>query len=267
VLKLPTSDLPNAKHLLQIVNSQNNEAIFFADEVVLVEGISDRIFFEAVLDRFGRGSAHKSTVEVISVGGKGLFKSYTKLLSACKVRHSIIADRDYIEEIGTDEIKSLFTLDESEIKKDVIENIKSTDGKALVENIERAIAAGSWKDAESTWQYIKSRRRRLKESLGADEKERLEKFISDRRVERIYLLKNGVLEDYLPDGFRDKDLDKLVGFLATDFWSKLPEQAREELTEIAQLVLPGATELAPAAKPPRLPWYLRRTSKTQANLN
>jgi hypothetical protein len=37
-------------------------------------------------------------MEIISVGGKGLFKAYGRLLAACQVPYSIIADRDYLEE-------------------------------------------------------------------------------------------------------------------------------------------------------------------------
>ncbi|SOY50703.1 RecF/RecN/SMC N terminal domain protein (fragment) [Cupriavidus taiwanensis] len=45
IVRLNTSVLPDSKHLLNIVNSQNNERLFFADKVILVEGLSDRIFF------------------------------------------------------------------------------------------------------------------------------------------------------------------------------------------------------------------------------
>ncbi len=74
---------------------------------------------------------------------EGLFTAYGKLLDACQVRYSIIADRDYIEEAGTDDIKSLFKLDEDEIKKDVIANVGSNDGNALVARIDEAMRAGS----------------------------------------------------------------------------------------------------------------------------
>ncbi len=83
ILRLNTSVLPEAKHLLNIVNSQNNERLFFADEVVLVEGLSDRVFFEAVLDLHGRSSSSRSILEVISVGGKGFFEAYAKVLTGC----------------------------------------------------------------------------------------------------------------------------------------------------------------------------------------
>ena len=51
MLRLNVSDLPDGRHLSNIVNSQNNERIFFADKVLLVEGLSDLIFFEAALAR------------------------------------------------------------------------------------------------------------------------------------------------------------------------------------------------------------------------
>ena len=73
--------------------------------MVLVEGVSDRILFEALFEKFGNGDASGTTLEVIDIGGKGLFKSYAKLLKACNVPFSIIADLDHIDTIGTTEIK------------------------------------------------------------------------------------------------------------------------------------------------------------------
>jgi putative ATP-dependent endonuclease of OLD family len=241
ILRLTTASLPDAKHLLNIVNSQNNEGIFFADEVVLVEGLSDRIFFEAVLDRLGRGTTYKSTLEVVSVGGKGLFKAYGKLLSACQVPYSIIADRDFLEEIAPSEIKSLFKVDEGEIKRDVIDNMKSADAKALVDRIEEALASQSWRDAQETWTYIKSRRRRLRGDLTAAEKANLQAAIISKYAEQIYVLREGSLEAYLPEGFRGKDMDKLIGFIASDgFWSNLSSAAQHELRDIARRLMPAA---------------------------
>ena len=143
IQRLNAAALPDAKHLFNIVNSQNNERIFFADELVLVEGLTDRIFFEAVFDYFGR-SASKPIIEVVSVGGKGLFAAYTKLLKACHIPYSIIADLDYVEQIGTAAVRDLFKLDAGEIKTDVLENIKSLDGAALVARIDQAMKTGDW---------------------------------------------------------------------------------------------------------------------------
>ncbi|MET4273804.1 MULTISPECIES: hypothetical protein [unclassified Bradyrhizobium] len=55
----------------------------------------------------------------------------------------MVADFDYIEQIGDVTIKSLFATNASEIKKDVIENVKSLDGDSLIKRIDNAIAGGS----------------------------------------------------------------------------------------------------------------------------
>ena len=239
VLRLNTTVLPEARHLLNIVNSQNNERLFFADEVVLVEGLSDRIFFEAVLDRFGRSASSRSILEVISTGGKGFFDAYEKLLKACRIRYAIVSDLDYIEQVGTEKIKALFTIDSRQIKVDVVENIKSLDAGTLVEAIEHAVETGSWDDAKQIWQYIKSRRRTLRASLDDREKAELDRFILAKRSERLYILSKGPLEAYLPTGHASKSLDKLIRLVAErDFWEQLPSAGAGELELIARSLLP-----------------------------
>ena len=244
VLRLNTTVLPEARHLLNIVNSQNNERLFFADEVVLVEGLSDRIFFEAVLDRFGRSASSRSILEVISTGGKGFFDAYKKLLNACQIRYAIVSDLDYIEQVGTEKIKALFTIDSREIKLDVVENIKSLDGDTLVEAIEHAVETGSWDDAKQIWDYIKSRRRTLRASLDDREKAELDRFILTKRSERLYILSKGPLEAYLPTGHASKNLDKLIRLVAErNFWGQLPSAGAAELELIARSLLPEAVRI------------------------
>lgn len=239
ILRLNVAVLPESKHLLNIVNSQNNERLFFADEVVLVEGLSDRMFFERMLDHFGRSASSRSILEVISVGGKGFFPAYTRVLDACQIRYSIIADRDYVEQVGTPDIKALFKVDSREIKVDVIDNIKSIDGDTLFNAIEAAISTGSWEHAKGAWEYIKSRRRQLRTDLNANEKASLESFIQSKRSERVHILSRGALEAYLPSGHGSKDLDKLVRLIGLDnFWEALPVEGRGELEIISRHLLP-----------------------------
>jgi hypothetical protein len=240
IVRLSTAGLPNAKHLFNLVNSQNNERIFFSDRVVLVEGLSDRIFFERVLDLLGRESG-KDVLEVVSVGGKGLFKAYQQLLDACHVESTIIADLDFIEQVGTEEVKKLFVIDTSEIKHNVIDDMGSLDGATLVRLIDEAITSGSWDDAKETWEYIKSRRVRLSATLSDDDRATLAAFLETKRAEGLAILSRGALEAYLPEGFKSKDIDKLIQLIGSDdFWSKLPQPNRDEIEEIAMLLIrPG----------------------------
>ncbi|MBP0111066.1 AAA family ATPase [Bradyrhizobium vignae] len=235
IVRLSASSLPNAKHLFNIVNSENNERVFFTDTVVLVEGLHDKIVFERVLDLVAK--KHKlnaPSVEVVSIGGKGLFPAYQQLLDACKVSWKTVADLDYIEQIGDGSVKRLFALDAGEIKKDVIDNVKSLDGNALVERIDEAMKGGSWADAKELWAYVKSRRIRLKDTLDEDEQAILDAFVEQKKAEGIYLLRRGVLEDYLPEGYRAKDTQKLIELVSLeDFWEHLDPSVRDELERMA----------------------------------
>ncbi|OKO68909.1 AAA family ATPase [Bradyrhizobium sp. NAS96.2] len=235
IVRLNAANLPNSKHLFNMVNSENNERVFFADTVVLVEGLHDRIVFERVLDVVAKKySINAPSVEVVSIGGKGLFPAYQQLLDACKVGWRTVADLDYIEQIGDSSVKALFSLDPGDIKRDVIDNIKSLDGAALVERIDKAMKAGDWTDANDLWAYIKSRRRRLKAGLDEAEQAVLSEFIEKKKGEGIYLLGRGELEDYLPLGYRGKDTQKLIELVSLDdFWDHLQPTPRADLERMA----------------------------------
>lgn len=147
-------------------------------------------------------------------------------------------------------------LDTGEIKKDVIDNIKSLDGAALVERIDKAMDAQSWADAQDVWAYIKSRRVRLKDVLDENEEAILAAFIEQKKAKGIYLLPRGDLEAYLPEGYRSKDTQKLIELVSSDdFWNQLESGVRDELERMAIDFL-GITSEEPAtaeAQPPEPP--------------
>ncbi len=237
IRRLNSATLPDAKHLLNIINSQNNERLFFADAVVLVEGISDRIVFQRMLEICSVGRAAKPVIEVVEVGGKGFFGAYQKLLNACHIPFSIIADRDYIEQIGPAKLKSLFKLNSKEIKVDVLENLKSIDASTLVGAIEAALASGNWDNSRDIWEYIKSKRRELRVDLSLDEKKEFEAYIDEVAISGMYLLRLGAIEAYLPIGHKSKDLEKVINLCAEDdFLNALPVESRGELVTICDAI-------------------------------
>jgi hypothetical protein len=237
IRRLNSSSLPEAKHLLNIINSQNNERLFFADAVVLVEGISDRLVFQRILDERSKDRAAKPVIEVVEVGGKGFFGAYQKLLDACHIPFSLIADRDYIEQIGSEKLKGLFKLNTKEIKEDVLENMKSIDASTMVEAIEMAMLSGNWDSSRGIWEYIKSRRREFRFDLSVEEKKQLDEFINELATRRIYVLRQGAVEAYLPPGYKGKDLEKIIKLcVAEDFWDVLPAEHRDELATICDSI-------------------------------
>ncbi|OJU51457.1 MAG: chromosome segregation protein SMC [Mesorhizobium sp. 61-13] len=240
IVRLNSTELPNAKHLFNVVNSQNNERVFFTDKVILVEGLSDRIVFEKVLEIVAKQNGIQGipSLEVVSVGGKGLFAAYQQLLKACHVKWVVIADLDYIEQVGSGDVKKLFVLNADEIKSDVITNLKSLDGAALVERIEEALNSGDWKDAKDLWAYIKSHRVRLRADLDAADQAVLDAFIAAKEAENIFILARGALENYLPEGHKSKDMNALIAFVTSDdFWNQLPPEPRADLEHIAKAIL------------------------------
>lgn len=236
--RLNSSNLPSSKNLFNIINSQNNEGIFFADLVVLVEGPSDRIVINAVLDHFGRNLDARKHIEVISVGGKNFFSSYSELLKACKMNYIIIADFDYLIEVGNEEISKLIELDSRNLINDVLDNYRSRDRDFLFNSIEDALASKSFEVLEKVWTYIKSKKKRIKPNLTDAERAILENFLAQMRLSGIFILNDGSLEHYLPKELKSKDLEKLIEFVSTeDFWERLPEHAKVEFETVTRAIL------------------------------
>jgi predicted ATP-dependent endonuclease of OLD family len=111
VIPLDATFVGKRRELLQMINSHNNEKLFFADKVVLVEGIQDRLVFERILDTLMREIGRKPAetaeiVEILEVYGKGNFPKYRDLLQSVRVKSFVIADRDYADQTGGPEIKA-----------------------------------------------------------------------------------------------------------------------------------------------------------------
>lgn len=234
VVRLNPSGLPDTKHCFDAINSQNNERIFFADLVVLVEGPSDRMVMERLLSaRENAAGGGGAIVEVVSVQGKMMFSQYAALLNACGVRSVQVADLDYVQQVGDDSIKSMLALNAKRIKE-AIGDPASIDGETIVRMVDDSIAAGKWVGSEAEWNRIKAHRTKLKPLLSEQESSKLKEFIDAKQSEGIYILRRGSLEAYLPEGHSRKDIDRLIKLVsAPDFEERLPSPQKTELLEIA----------------------------------
>lgn len=78
------------QRLLSELNADNLE-MFFADQVVLVEGVSDRLLLRGLIDKFYQGD---KDIKVVQTHGKGNIKTYLYLLKIFNLPFSIVLDRD-----------------------------------------------------------------------------------------------------------------------------------------------------------------------------
>ena len=216
VAAIDKNNLMGAKDLLHIINSYNNEKIFFADKVVLVEGKSDKLIFEKLINYYLSVHDKTEVVEVIEVDGKSNLEKYRKFLQSFSIENYIIADLDYAKTIGDESIKKLFLFNYKKIVEEVATRPnKSRDAQSLLKTLESALASENLEeyrdDISKLFEYIKSRNTKIKDGLSLDEENTLSNFLDSKISEKIYILRKGEIEDYLPQGFKTlQEIVKLI---------------------------------------------------------
>jgi hypothetical protein len=185
-----------------MINSQNNERVFFADGAVLVEGMSDRIVFSSLLDAGSTRFANNEAIEIIEVGGKNNFEGYRLLLSALNTPCKIIADLDFLKQVGSPQVRALFRADDAKAWEE-LKRKKSIDGKSAVAGLRTAIADGDTSGLAAFVAYLDNRHTSLTMPLTGEEQTVLDQEILRLRGENILVLPAGEIEDYLPPGGTD----------------------------------------------------------------
>lgn len=250
------SSLPEVKDLLHIVNTFNNEKIFFADKVILVEGIGDRLIFQSLIEKYHKG---QEIIEVLEVHGKHNLNKYRYFLDLFKIRNYIIADLDYVTEVGDFNIKGMFEVDNSKIEEDVLLNKKSKDSKSLmiifrevlegIENTDKIKDTEKFKSLKKLLEHIESRYRKLRSDLSEKDEQILNEFIDSKKSENIFILKFGEIEDYFPKLSKNRSLESIIEFITTetfDKWYKETEKddKRKDLELIISEILNDTSEKA-----------------------
>jgi len=123
--------------------------------------------------------------------------------------------------------------------KENLTSASSLDGSELFAQIEKAIDSKTTDELVPVWEYIKERRKRIPSDLNDSEKSLVEGNIKSLRVKGIFILARGAIEDYLPSGYKSKDIAKLIEFLRTsnELTADLPQESVGELVEIVELIL------------------------------
>lgn len=224
------------KDIMHIINSTNNEKLFFADRVILVEGVTDYIIFNKIIDSLKVNVNY--ILEVIDIKGKTNKEKYFKFMEQIGVKSYFITDLDYLNNIENETIKQLFTCNSNKIGKDVIKNNKSKDMNSLFSEMEKTIKTENFDQLKELWEYIKSIRTKLREDLTSDEFNTLNEFISEQEKVMTYVLSRGDIEDYFPIGYKVKDLNNVFKLIEDDNFNEWKETHNyKELENIIKKII------------------------------
>lgn len=219
------------KKALEIINSTNNEKIFFCRNIVLVEGITDEIIFRKIFNELIKDNSVYD-MDIVTIGGKGNYSKYKEILEKLKISCFFITDKDYI--CKSKEMEKLLIIDLEKVDK-VLMDSGSYDGKSIISSIENVINNNEKEDIvqlQSLIDYIKFRMRKLKEELTEEEQNRIKEYILKEEESNIYILEDGAIESYIGVGYSDKavSIQKAVYLTNDGFdeWKKTDEYKKLE---------------------------------------
>ena len=108
----------NYKRLIQELNADNLE-MFFADKVVLVEGASDKLLIQGLINKFYKGDKE---IKVIQTYGKSNTSIYVDLLNIFKIPFLIVLDKDVVKTHHLREIMHHLNIDLPKMNNDELIN-------------------------------------------------------------------------------------------------------------------------------------------------
>lgn len=215
-ISLRGQELPKKHELARTINSHNNERLFFSDTVILVEGIKDRLVFERLVEHLAKKYEIRRAVEVLEVFGKNNFPEYESLLKSLDVDYLVVADLDFLEEVGDEHAKSLFSYVPAAVDRNVLNDKKSKDRRTLIELLEEAICAQDFSKVQQFINYLINRFKRLKSPLSWQEKKATLQLLSSLRSSGLYILSRGEIESYVPKGTRATE--EFISVLSDPEW-------------------------------------------------
>lgn len=187
------NDNINKNRLAQEFNVDNLE-MFFADEVVVVEGVSDKILIRGLIDKFYSGDKE---IKVVSVSGKDNIGIYIKLMEIFKIPYLVLLDVDALYGLGVGVIRQY-------------------------------LLAGNFKPLKVK-RHKKFRSRRRRQRLSGSALRQIEEL----KKHHIYILPNGAIENNYPRKYQRRDTKPLNALYAAsqitsdDFYSQEMENLRE----------------------------------------
>lgn len=249
------------KNLTRILDLTNSAKIFFVNKAILVEGETDEYFFRFLLDQIQATGGqpgtdaglnwkdHVEDFEIFNIKGKGGQKTWAKFLEEFGLQVYFIGDWDNIKEVGSYNLEGYqaqYLQATQKAAKNILDK-GSADGAALVKLIELCMDHPSNKNLAKLGalkDYIVSRHypyAKLIKYLKQDEQKtwrQIEQDIESAYSKRIFILKLGELEDYIP--LPGKPLEHVIEFCRQGYSDWLRDEKytehRDELEKIFSMI-------------------------------
>ncbi|MFJ8745846.1 ATP-dependent nuclease [Embleya sp. NPDC127516] len=228
-----------ARDQFEIIKHENNEAAFFADSILLVEGPSDHVVVSHIARTLDPAwDFGKRGVAIAKVNGKGSIARYRKFFAKFDMQVSVLTDLDAVlngfSKLGASQECADM---QSKLVEMVIlrtqENNERVDGKTLNSMRTRGDVHSLWDRAcekqakyaqgECSWEELsesvdaffgraqsRGRLEKLKAASEDDLNELKTELIESLRKERIFVWERGAIEDYYPQYIREKSDNKHV---------------------------------------------------------
>lgn len=197
----------SARKKLAVINATNNGKIFFANYVILVEGITDEIVFRKILksEFDDEGEYDTEGIEIVNVGGKGNFKNFEQVIDALNIPKSRIADYDHLKEFKGEMSQRLRVIEEREMIESIGEKNKKEVTKDFLKSLElfcKKTECDGTDELRNSYRVFRGFFEKIKKERELDENERKEiyDFIEKKYSDNIYILKKGEIENYLDKG-------------------------------------------------------------------
>lgn len=216
------------KQLIKILNYTNSSKLFFVNKVILVEGETDEYFFRYYidyLDRYYSKDFNINEYEVININGKKNYSTWKNFLKKWNIDAHFICDWDNVIDFkilsGSDleEFKSKLLDEHFKKIKTKLKDKNSKDAKELFKSLYLYLDdldKNKLEDLRLLCEYLYKRHTPYSELISiikkSDEFLKIEKNIEKLYEQKIYILKNGELEDYIKV---TKDLNKVIEFCNT----------------------------------------------------
>lgn len=209
----PQEITANDKDLINILNYTNSSKIFFVDQTVLVEGPSDEYFYKFFLDHYKKNDS----IEFLDIGGKKSFSTWKGFLEKYGLSVYFVADLDNIFE------KDLKIIDD-----ELLSSIKSVFNaeSSTIDKVKLDL------EYENSREYRKDLLNHVKRKQ-VSEWNKIEPKIISKYSNKIFILKDGELEDYVGIQGRNKKLEKIIDFCKNDFSEWYVN--KEYLTKVQEL--------------------------------